>query len=398
MPSTPSTPRTSDLALALLAGGVALTVAHSIGRFGFTPLLPHFLADGMLSLEQGASLATWNYIGYLIGALIAVGLARPPRLRPALVAALLSNALFTLAQAFTESYLPLLVLRLGNGISNGVVFVLAPALVLEWLAWRQRSNLSGWVYLGVALGLLLSNGLANWPAQHLDGAARWLPMAAVALPLAVVSAWKLGTMRVAPKARLELPPATPLFDRASTPLFLAYVGAGLGYILPVTFLPTLAKAQLQAGDPLIVGAWRWTAMACVLSVPLWNYLGARLGDRHALMWSYALQAVGAAAPLLWPGRVGILLCALLVGVTFLGSVMLTQRLARTLQPHQGPKLSAALIALYGGAQLTGPWLAGLWIAQGGSLTQSFAIGAGALIWGLVWSYLIPERRATVPAQ
>ena len=134
---SPSTSR--QIVLSLLAGSAALLVVHTLGRFAFTPLLPHFLGDGLFDLEQAAQLATWNYVGYLLGALLAVALARPPRLRIALIAALLLNALLTLAQGFVDAYLPLLLLRLANGISNGLVFVLAPALVLEWLASRGRA-------------------------------------------------------------------------------------------------------------------------------------------------------------------------------------------------------------------------------------------------------------------
>ncbi|MNJ73151.1 hypothetical protein D3C77_699060 [compost metagenome] len=74
-------------------------------------------------------------------------------------------------------------------------------------------------------------------------------------------------------------------------------------------------------------------------------------------------------------------------------MFLTQRLARSLQPHQGPRLSAALIALYGGAQLAGPWLAGLWIGAGGTLTQSYALGVGALLWALAWTWAVPGTPA-----
>lgn len=384
------------LFLALLAGSAALVVVHSLGRFAFTPLLPHLLGDGLFTLEQGARLATWNYVGYLLGALLALVLHTPARLRVGLPLMLVLNALLTLAQGFTADYPTLLALRLANGISNGVVFVLAPALVLEWLAQRQRAGLSGLVYLGFAAGLLLSNGLANWPAHWLSGAQRWLPMAAVALPLALLGAWLLARLDVAPREASGTPPSTALFDRRSTPLFLAYAGAGLGYILPMTFLPTLALEQLPAGDPLIAGTWRWAALACLVGIVLWNRLGARLGDCRALRATYAVQAVGAAAPLLWPGATGLVLCAVLVGGCFVASVFLTQRVARALQPHQGPRLSAALIALYGGAQLAGPWLAEHWLARGGTLTQSFALGAGALVWGLVWAFLVPDPTAREP--
>ncbi|MHA6492253.1 YbfB/YjiJ family MFS transporter [Pseudomonas borbori] len=385
---------TRHVTLALLAGASALVVVHGLGRFAFTPLLPHLIADGLLNLEQGARLATWNYIGYLLGALLALALSSPAKMRIALPLALLVNAGITLAQGFSESYESLLWLRLANGISNGVVFVQAPALVLEWLALQQRTRLSGLIYFGLGGGLLLSSAVADWPAAWFSGAHRWWPAAALALPLAVLSALLLRRLQVSshsPATSKAQRPTSALFDKASTPLFLAYTGAGLGYILPMTFLPALAREQLPASHALLAGAWWWTAAASVLSIPLWNYLGARLGDRRALLGNYAAQAMGVSAPLIWPGAAGVWLCAVLVGGTFIGSVFLTQRLARSLHPHQGPRLSAALIALYGGSQLVGPWLAERWLAQGGSLGQSFVLGAAALLWALAWSFAVPAH-------
>src|SRR5512140_2835690 len=52
------------------AGMVALPVALGIGRFAFTPLLPMMLADGVVDLAQASWLASANYLGYLLGALL----------------------------------------------------------------------------------------------------------------------------------------------------------------------------------------------------------------------------------------------------------------------------------------------------------------------------------------
>jgi hypothetical protein len=124
-----------------------------------------------------------------------------------------------------------------------------------------------------------------------------------------------------------------------------------------------------------------------------------MGDRNALVLNYVVQGIGVAGPLLWPGAVGVLACALMVGCTFLGSVLLTQRLARALHPHQGPRISAALITLYGLAQLTGPWLARLWLERGGSMGDTYWLGAGALLWATLWTLRTrqaPAHPATTP--
>jgi len=53
-----------------LAGMVALAVAMGIGRFAFTPLLPMMLHDGLLDLPGASWLASANYFGYLVGAVL----------------------------------------------------------------------------------------------------------------------------------------------------------------------------------------------------------------------------------------------------------------------------------------------------------------------------------------
>ena len=53
-----------------LAGAVSLAVAMGIGRFAFTPILPMMLADGVVDLPQASLLASANYLGYMLGALL----------------------------------------------------------------------------------------------------------------------------------------------------------------------------------------------------------------------------------------------------------------------------------------------------------------------------------------
>jgi predicted MFS family arabinose efflux permease len=393
MTRPPASPPSDDRPwLPLLAVAVSLVVVHGLGRFAYTPLLPMLVADGFMGLQQGASIATWNYVGYLLGAILAIRLHQPEEIRRVLPVALLVNAASTVAQGFTDNLAVFLALRLINGITNGVVFVQAPALVLEWLSRHHRAGLSGLMYLGVGGGLLLSNALAWMPAAWLAGAQRWWPMALLALPLAAWSARELAHLD-RPKAGAPAPqPAsetTPLVDRTSLPVFMAYAGAGLGYILPTTFLPVVAREQLPDGHWLLGGAWLILALATLGAAWLWNRVGARLGDRNALVLNYAIQGLGVAGPLLLPGAPGVLVCALLVGSTFLGSVLLTQRLARALHPHQGPRISAALVALYGLAQLCGPWLARLWLEKGGSMSDTYWLGAGALVWSVLWTLRTP---------
>ena len=378
----------------LLAGALLLLVVHTLGRFIYTPMLPRLVDDGLLTLQQGATIATWNYVGYLLGALIAMRWYSLDKIKLFLPWAVGFSVLSTFAQTQAETVGWLTLLRLINGITNGIVFVQVPSLILEWLNSRGKAALSGLVYLGVGAGLIISSLAVSLPAPWLQGAERWWPAALLALPMAVWGWRQLSLIEVQ-----EIPVASApknkqgkvvLFDRASMPLFLSDAGAGLGYILPMTFLPMLARLLLEQNHLLIDGSWLLVALSTLPAAWLWNRLGGSLGDGPALRLNYAVQLLGVLAVILLPGPAGIVLCALLVGNTFLGTVLLTQRLARSLHPHQGPKLSAALVALYGFTQLTGPWLTRLWLDAGGTLQSAFWFGAAALAWGLLWSLLVPR--------
>ncbi len=396
-----TTPR--EMFAVLAAGAILLLVTHGLGRFIYTPLLPYLIGDGQITAAQGASVATWNYLGYLLGALLAVRWHTISHIRILLPTALVAHLLTTLVMTQAESLAVMSAARLFNGIANGIVFVQAPALVLEWLARRNRVTLSGHMYIGVGLGLLLSSGLVSFTAGWLEGSERWWPALILSIPLAWWATARLLRLEVPVRGQGEgrehkgkegnakKPPTTsPLFDRASVPLFLSYAGAGLGYILPMTFLPLLAKDQLPADHWLMDGAWFVAAVFTILSPALWNRLGATLGDLPALRLNFIIQLTGVLAAVILPGAIGLVLCAVLVGSTFVGTVMLTQRIGRALHPHQGPRLSAAMISVYGFTQMAGPWLTKQWLEAGGTLTSAFGIGVAALAFGVVFLFFVPS--------
>ena len=125
-----------------LAGMVSLAVAMGIGRFAFTPLLPMMLNDGVIDLPAASWLASANYIGYLVGALLCMVQpwlwARFPRL-PSMAftqlvrGGLLATGVFTIAMAWSGMPAwPLL--RFLAGVTSGVVFVFTSGWCLSQLA------------------------------------------------------------------------------------------------------------------------------------------------------------------------------------------------------------------------------------------------------------------------
>lgn len=383
------TPSRFEIGLNIIAVIVALMVVHCFGRFVFTPLIPYLINDGIFNLNQATDLVSMNYFGYFVGAVIAIIFASAKYTKILILASMILSLISTILQCFTADFYHLLILRFLNGLANGTAFVLAPAFVLEWLHQHQKSHLSGYMYFGVSLGLIVTSILVSVTAPHFIGIERWQPVAILASILGIWSFVRLARLKVQLPQIQKNTALPPLFNSATIPLFFAYLGAGLGYILPMTFLPTLAY-HLEPQHEFNPYIWILVGICCFISTPIWNKIGYRYGDHIALTLTYVLQAFGILALFLFKNIIGIIFCAILIGGSFLGSVMCTQRYARTLQPLQGIKLSACLISLYSIAQLLAPILAKYWLIAGGSLYLSFALGLIAFLLSLYCMWRIPK--------
>src|SRR4029077_14196894 len=114
-------PRSLSAWASAVAGLAALAVALGIGRFAFPPILPMMQEDFGLSVAEAGWLASANYVGYLVGALSAVGMRvrSPAAIRAGLVVIGLSTFAMGVEHQFTLS----VVLRALAGIASAWVLI-----------------------------------------------------------------------------------------------------------------------------------------------------------------------------------------------------------------------------------------------------------------------------------
>src|SRR5262245_41409597 len=109
-------------------GLLAMAAAIGIGRFIYTPILPH-MAEGLrLTKGEAGLIASANFVGYLAGALAAASPRLAGRARAWLLMALATSAATTGAMAWPDGMETFLALRFIGGVASAYVLVLASAL------------------------------------------------------------------------------------------------------------------------------------------------------------------------------------------------------------------------------------------------------------------------------
>src|SRR5882672_346421 len=361
-----------------LAGLLALAVGMGVGRFAFTPLLPMMQADSGLSVADGGWLASANYAGYFVGALCAMAV----RVRAGVAVrwGMVAIGLTTMAMAYEQPFAVWAALRFAAGIGNAWVAVFAIAWSLQRLAQLRRPLLAGVVFAGVGVGIVVVGVVCLALMQAgVDSSRAWFILGAGSL-VVTAGLWPVFGGETLPPRAGERADSGWGPDWAG--LVLCFGSAGLGYIIPATFLPVMAWAEIH--DPAVFG-WAWPVFgaAAAASTLVAATLSARVGNRRVLAVSQLVMAFGVALPAFVPGLVPVMVSALCVGGTFMVTTMGIMQEARAVGGSSPTRLIAALTAAFALGQIAGPLLAARFAGPGADfsvplLAASLVLVAGTL--------------------
>ena len=327
----------------LASGILALVVAMGIGRFAYTPILPAMQATFGLSNGMSGALASSNYLGYLVGALLAAAVPSARRQTFFLRASLILVVLSTSLVAFTTEFWVWMAVRFVAGVASAGAFVFASGAILGVLASMDKQYLSGWLYSGVGSGIAISGILVLalnklLPMGYVAGwRADWIGMAVLATVLLLPCwAWmpRSESEATSPRAR----PGS-IISRARRRVFftfllllgVAYFLEGTGYIVSGTFLVKIIE-ELPGLGGFGTSAWILVGLAAIPSTVLWAWAASRVGFVRTLLVAYIVQAIGVILPVLSGTEWAVALSAILFGGTFMGIVALTITYAREVVP------------------------------------------------------------------
>ena len=386
-----------------LTGLVSLAVAMGIGRFAFTPLLPMMLNDGVIDLLTASWLASANYVGYLLGALLCMLQPwlwmRFPRLpllafTQLLRGGLLATGVLTVAMAWTDMPAwPLL--RFLAGVTSAVVFVFTSGWCLSQLARLGYTNMGGVIYMGPGAGIVLSglsaSGMVAW---HWAATTGWLIFGLLAFVLTALI-WRHlsgSDERLLPLAPRLKKDAAPTEDTARmghgslemASLTVAYGISGFGYIITATFLPVIARAALPSSHWLDLF---WPLFGVGVMSGAWLATRIRPGGdfRWMLLCGYLIQAFAIGISLWSPSLLGFALGSFLLGLPFTANTFFAMQEVRRLRPATAASFMGLMTATYGVGQIVGPPLVAVLMhgarPPGETYTLSLQIAAISLLLG-----------------
>jgi len=381
-----NTTKNPSATAAVCIGALSLAGAMGIGRFSLTPIMPLMQQDSSLTLAQGSWLATGNYLGYLAGALICAVL--PFRPLSAIQWGAISVGVFTLAMGLTHAFELWLAFRFGAGIASAFVLVGVSAWVMPILARSGREQWSGRIFAGVGIGIAFTGLVGLTAGVEAWGSPRtWIVLGIIAFSPAIL-AW----LAPIPDDRSDAPAAPRPFSMPSRSALIAascYSAFGYGYIIPATFLPTLARAYVD--DPAVFG-WVWPVFgttAAISTLVAARLLG-RLSPRRLWRCAQYVLAAGVLAPVLAINVITLLIAALCVGGSFMVITMAGIKEALRLGGASGAQAVGLMTAGFAIGQIAGPLMVGYFAESDNAFAWPSLIAVSALILSDVALYAVND--------
>lgn len=377
-----SEPRSMSLRYAL-AGALAMAIGMGIGRFAYTPILPGMMEGLGLTASDAGLIASANYVGYLIGAILAGGGWGQGRERSMAYLGTGGTAVLTAAMGLTDAMPAFLLIRFVAGIASAFMMIFLSTIIFSQLARTQQAGLQSLHFGGVGLGITVSAIVTGAVfVLGLGWQMNWFAAAGVSAIAFMAVVWLMGVDDYAPPSQSRREPPL-VWNPALAKITLAYAIFGAGYIVTATFLIAIVR-QSDGGFVVESGVWLAAGLAGAPSVWLWSLVARRLGLAAAFGIGCVVEAVGVVASVSIGGYGAQLLAGALLGGTFIAVTAMGLQIGRAVAGDAPRRALAIMTAAFGVGQITGPLLAGI----AADLTGSFfapSIGAAValMIAGLV---------------
>lgn len=375
----------------LFAGICSMLLTVGIARFSYTPMLPIMQSEAGLGVAEGGWLAAINYVGYLLGALIAAKVSSLHTKDKLYRIGLLVAIITTFMMGVSENFWLLALSRFLAGICAVGGMLLGAALILNWLLRHDMRSELGIHFSGIGLGIAMVAVFVELASRYLSWSQQWYGMTL------------LGVLLLIPAWRWLPPPSNSgvsqqgkvLSDRPPQKSFLAlfmlsYFCAGIGYVVSATFIVALIDQM-----PGLEGKGTWAFLLLGLcaapATMLWDLFARRWGPFNAMVLAFVVQGIAALLPVMSPTLPMALASAALFGGTFTGIVSLVLTLAGLYYPTKPAKMMGSMTMCYGVGQIFAPAITGILAEKAGNYNAGMIMAAIGLFVGALLTFYLRQQ-------
>lgn len=373
----------------LVLSMLALMIAMSISRFAYTPILPFMQQDTSMNNQNAGLLATFNYLGYLIGAIIPMFITIKSKVFD-LKLYVVINVISVILMGFSEHFMIWSVLRIIAGITSGTIFVLASNVALEALRMANKQSISGILYSAVGIGIFISSIFIFLYTQAQTWKTTWIILGIVALMAGIII---LISMKDNPSISIHSTSSNQNQGRALNrafiiPFSIAYFFEGAGYIVTGTFLVALIKTIPAYADYAAL-SWMFVGLGAIPATLIWSLFAEKIGYKKAIYSALILQIISVGLPIFSHHMLGLIIASMLFGATFLGLTTLFMAKSQELMDHTNQKLNlvSLLTVLYSVGQMIAPMIAGVLIGDSNNYQLALTFAMILLILGFIFSVI-----------
>ena len=370
--------KTNNVAILILTGIAALTIAVGIGRFSYTPILPYMISELNLTTTEAGLIASSNYLGYLLGSLIPIFPQFPKNIRSIFIYSIFISIISLFAMGLTNTFEVFILIRFIHGVFSAFVLILGTSLIVSHVQKKGKLFLGTAHFSGVGLGMALSAivvsylGFLNFTWDEL-----WFSIGILAIMLSFQIIKYTPIQKAEVKYNLNSKNKTNLGFSLIT---ISYGLYGFGYVAFGTFISTMSRLTpgLEKTEPYV---WFVVGVTGIPSVFFWNWFGSKIGNDIGLFLANLILGLGVLFSVLINNEFGIFISCILFGLSFvpITSMCLLEGQKR----FSGSFIvsTAILTFSFSIGQMIGPYLSGLLTDYFGSFFFSMIISGIVLIFG-----------------
>ena len=370
--------KTNNVAILILTGIAALTIAVGIGRFSYTPILPYMISELNLTTTEAGLIASSNYLGYLLGSLIPIFPQFPKNIRSIFIYSIFISIISLFAMGLTNTFEIFILIRFIHGVFSAFVLILGTSLIVSHVQKKGKIFLGTAHFSGVGLGMALSAivvsylGFLNFKWDEL-----WFSIGILAIILSFQIIKFTPIQKAEVKYNLKSKHKTSLGFSLIT---ISYGLYGFGYVAFGTFISTMSRLTpgLEKTEPYV---WFVVGVTGIPSVFFWNWFGSKIGNDIGLFLANLILGLGVLFSVLINNEFGIFISCILFGLSFVPITSMC--LLEGQERFSGSFIvsTAILTFSFSIGQMIGPYLSGLLTDYYNSFFFSMIISGIVLIFG-----------------